>query len=481
MLDIIYIFIGLLIGSVAGWLIFRAKLSAVKIASDEKLLASETLSAERLSDKEKRITELQSEVNTVKADISALNDRLNHEIELRSSAERTAAHFTDLKKQYDQSQNELSQLKADMAELQARAQETAKNADEKIKLIQSARQEMTDSFKALSAEALKNNNQSFVEIAGDKMINPMRETLTKVDTQLRELEKNRTQAYAGLFEQVKNLSEGQKQLNNETSSLVQALRRPEGRGRWGEMQLQRVAELAGMMEYCDFVTQDSVRDSDGKLQRPDMIVNLPGDKTIVVDSKVSLSAYLEALETTDPEKKEQLMHNHARQVREHFKQLGQKSYWSNYNGSPEFVVLFIPGEAFFSAAIERDPQLIEYGIDRNVIIATPTTLIAMLKAVAYGWRQEKVADNARKISELGQELYERICVMSSHFENLRKGLEKAVSSYNSTIGTFEKRVLVSARRFNELGLPSKKSLPDATQLNVIPGQLTIEEGPTSQN
>ena len=467
-MEIVYLIVGLVMGIGGCGFYFRGKVKAVREISDEKMRGQEELFTEKLDSRQQRLDDVSSELEKLKEQFSELNSKLSKEIELRSGAEQVAAGFNELKGNYEQSQGEITRLKSELASLESKTKEVLKNADEKIELIKSARQEMTDSFKALSVEALKNNNQAFVEMAGDKMINPMKETLSKVDVQLKELEKSRTQAYAGLTEQVKFLSEGQKQLHSETSSLVQALRRPEGRGRWGEMQLQRVAELAGMVEYCDFVTQDSVRDGDGKLQRPDMIVNLPGEKTIVVDSKVSLSAYLEALEAKESQQKESLLAKHALQVREHFKQLGQKTYWSNYDGSPEFVVLFIPGESFFSAALERDPQLIEYGIERNIIIATPTTLIAMLKAAAYGWRQEKVAENARKISDLGKELYERICVMSGYFDEIRKGLEKSVGSYNKAVGALESRVLVTARRFNEMGVDSGKKLGENAQITTSP-------------
>ncbi|MBN2064914.1 MAG: DNA recombination protein RmuC [Sedimentisphaerales bacterium] len=464
MIELVYIVIGVLIGFACGFFLLRSKHNALSLIAAERFNSAQAAANQQISDRDARISELASDRDKSRQEIASLNDKLQREIELRSSAQKAAEQFAVLEKQYRDSQLEIIALKQELAQIQAKAQESVKNAQEKIELLQSARQELTETFKAISADALKNNTQSFVEIAGDKMINPMKETLSKVDLQLRELEKTRNLAYVGLAEQVKNLAEGQKLLNTETASLVQALRRPEGRGRWGEMQLQRVAELAGMLEYCDFVTQDSVRDGEGKLQRPDMIVKLPGDKTIVVDSKVSLDAYLSASQVADPQQKEKLMQDHARQVREHFKQLGQKSYWANYDGSPEFAVLFIPGEAFFSAALERDPQLIEYGIERNIIIATPTTLIAMLKAVAYGWRQEKVAENARRISDLGQELYERICLLASHFDKVRDGLEKAISGYNSSVGTLESRVLVSARRFNELGVNSKKELPELRQI-----------------
>ncbi len=477
MAELLYLFSGLCAGLLVSWFIFRTKINVLRQAETEKSRIADDFNLQRITDKENRISELMAELDTSKSQISELNQKLQKEIELRSSAENTGSQVETLQKQLSDAQVELSCLKEKIAEVSTRAQEEKKNAEEKIKLVQSAREEMVNTFKALSNEALKENNKSFVEMAGDKMITPVKETLSKVDVHLRELEKTRTQAYAGLSQQVKELADGQKKLNLETTNLVQALRRPEGRGRWGEMQLQRVAELAGMLEYCDFVNQYTTHDDEGNRLRPDMIVKLPGGKCLAVDSKVPLSAYLKSIETEDHSVRESLLKDHARQVREHFKLLGSKAYWNNLGSSPEFVVLFIPGESFFSAALERDPEIIEYGISQNVIIATPTTLIAMLKAVAYGWRQEQIAENARKICELGQQLYERISQMSGHLDEMRKGLDRAVSAYNKSVGSLESRILVSARRFNELGVSSSKKIIELQPVDTNPRQISslIEE------
>ena len=475
MTELLYIIFGIFVGTIISWLIFRIKITAIKEAELQKAKSADEFASQRLSDKETRISELSRELETAKSELTVLTEKIQKEIELRSSAEQAQTHAINVEKQLSETRLELLSLKERMAEISTRAEEEKKNAEEKIKLVQNARDEMINTFKALSNEALKENNKSFVEMAGDKMINPVKETLSKVDVHLREIEKTRTQAYAGLTQQVKELSEGQRKLNSETKNLVQALRRPEGRGRWGEMQLQRVAELAGMMEYCDFVNQHTTHDDEGNRLRPDMVVKLPGDKCLAVDSKVPLSAYLKSMEIEDPTAQESLLVDHARQVKEHFKLLGSKAYWNNLSNSPEFVVLFIPGESFFSAALERDPEIIEYGISRNVIIATPTTLIAMLKAVAYGWRQEQIADNARKISELGQQLYERISQMSGHLDEMRKGLDKAVISYNRSVGSLESRVLVSARRFNELGVSSSKKIIELKPVDSNPKQLSVFE------
>ncbi len=362
----------------------------------------------------------------------------------------------------------LTDFAVENAELKSALQHERQYAQEKIQTIETLQQNLTETFKNLSNQALLHNNQSFLGLAqtslekffeasktdleqkqkalGD-IIDPVHKALNQVDQKIGLLEKERVGAYSDLKRQLTDMMLTQKELRVETASLVKALRTPAARGQWGEMQLKRVVEMAGMVSHCDFFEQMTT--DDGRM-RPDMIVQLPGGKNIIVDAKTPLSSYLEALETNDEQQRAIWLDDHARQVRVHIRSLSQKAYWEQFQPTPEFVVMFLPGEAFFSAALEKDPSLIECGVKERVILATPTTLIALLRAVAFGWRQESMADNARAISELGREVHKRLGDMSQHLSKLGRHVHQVVDSYNHTIGTFERRVLVTARKFHEL-------------------------------
>jgi DNA recombination protein RmuC len=301
----------------------------------------------------------------------------------------------------------------------------------------------------------------------------VRDSLNKVDAQIQQLEVERGKAYSALHTQVQSLITTQKELQSETGNLVRALRTPNVRGRWGEIQLRRVVEIAGMLSYCDFTEQESVTTETGRL-RPDLVVKLPGGKNVVVDAKTPLQAFLDAFETNDEEARRACLANHARQVRDHMKTLAGKNYWEQFDPTPEFVVMFLPGETFFSAALEQDSSLIEQGVLSRVIPASPTTLIALLKAVNYGWNQEKLARNAKQISELGKELHDRLRLLAGHITQVGTGLDRAVESYNKAVGSLESRVLVSARKFAELGASVADDIPELAPIETTARALSFE-------
>jgi len=382
-----------------------------------------------------------------------------------------------------------AKTKEALARLEAQREAELKSAAEKLALLEDAQTKLQDSFKALSSEALSKNNESFLNLAkttlekyqegakGDlekrqeainKTVEPVGLALKAFNDRVEKIEERRTQTDASLKQQLQQLAESQVQLSKTTGSLVQALRAPQVRGQWGEMQLRRTVEMAGMINRVDFLEQASVETEDGQRQRPDMLINLPNGRQVVVDSKVPLAAYLDALEADNPDVQTARMKAHARHIREHIKGLSAKSYWTQFENTPEFVVLFIPNETIFSAALEQDPSLIELGVDNKVILATPTTLIALLKAIAFGWQQEAIAREAKEISALGKELYERIGVVTGHFAKLGKSLDQSVGHYNKAISSVESRLLVTAKKFEALDSAAPDPLPEPVAIEKIP-------------
>jgi DNA recombination protein RmuC len=396
------------------------------------------------------------------------------------------------KAEAERKQTEISSLLTAKASLEATLASEREATKEKLQLLTEARAELENSFKALANSALESNNANFLDLAKatlgqfqtqakselearekavETLVKPIAESLKQVDEQVRELEKTRAQAYGTLTSQVASLLDTQKALQAETGNLVKALREPQARGRWGELQLRRVLELAGMLEHCDFLEQETIT-GDERRSRPDVVVQLPGEKQIIVDAKAPLTAYLAALEAPDEATRAARLAAHAQQIRHHIDNLGARSYWAQLPCTPEFVVLFLPGEVFFRAAMDCDAELIDYGVSRKVIVASPTTLIALLKAVAYGWNQKNLADSARQISQAGRDLYKRLGSMAGHVHEMGKKLGGAVTAYNEMLGSMERRVFPAARKFPELDRSlAAAPLPELEQLDKTPFEL----------
>lgn len=428
--------------------------------------------------------------------LSQLRRRSNEQavLKLQAQAQTSENLLAELRQQLGQKEKTEEALRDSLASTQqaktvaeTKLQEALKNVAEQKELLDRAQEKLTTTFQALSGESLKSNNRAFIELAKETLetvlskargefgereesikniVGSLGEALKRYESQVNELETKRASDYGSLEAQIKSLLTTNQQLQRETGNLVSALRRPEIRGRWGEVTLKRVVELAGMSEHCDFSEQVSVSIEDGRV-RPDMIVHLPASREIVVDSKVSLDAYMDAI-TAEGEEGKGFITKHAQQLRRHMLTLSGKSYWEQFSRAPEFVVMFIPGESFLSAALAVDRTLIEDGMESRVIIATPTTLIALLRAVAFGWRQERLARHTQEIASLGKEIYDRFQPFLQHINKTGDYLSQATTSFNKMVTSLERRVMVSVRRFRELGAAGDKELPEVQPIEQIP-------------
>ncbi|MBI3753279.1 MAG: DNA recombination protein RmuC [Deltaproteobacteria bacterium] len=457
MMEIIFLVAGVLIGGIAAWFIAGSRAQSRSLAHIAELQSAKG-SAEAI------VAELRRQICQKESELTGLRDGLNAE---RSGKVETATR---------------------LAESYKRLEGADKNIEEQKRLIEAMKAEMVDTFKAHASAALKSSNEDFLKLASEHLgkiladtkgklgehrasldgtIKPLQEMLARYEQQLKDIEEKRHKSFGSLSEQIKALSAMQENLQKETGNLVTALRTPRGSGSWGQMSLRRAAELAGMTAYCDFTEQVSVATDTGRLQ-PDMLIHLPNGRQIVVDAKAPVDAYLHAVSESSEGARRQAMENYVKNVKGHIDKLGSKAYWDNFPKSPEMVVMYLPGESFFSAAIEQNNELIEYSSSKKVILATPTTFIALLKAVAYGWQQEQVTRNAQEIIGLGKELYDRFSIVMEHFSDIGDKLGKASEAYNKGVASIETRLLPSVRKFKEMGISSPKELISAKEIDVTP-------------
>ncbi|WP_238381028.1 DNA recombination protein RmuC [Alkalilacustris brevis] len=399
-------------------------------------------------------------------------------------------------------QQSLSQAQSEKASLERELDVLRQSHEARLEELRGVKKDLEDRFHALASGVLNSNSERFLELVSERfkthkasaeedlakrqaaihdLVKPLDEKLGKFDARINEIEKARNEAYGAIRTQVEQLAQGQQSLGQETRRLVQALRAPKTRGRWGEMQLRQVFEMAGMTEHVDYVTESTL-DTDAGRRRPDAIVSIPGGKSIVVDAKTPLEAYLDALEADTPELQQQHILRHASHVREHVKSLSGKAYFDSIATTPDFVVMFIPGETFVSAAVEAAPDLIEFAFERKVLIATPTTLMALIKAIAYGWQQEKMAENAAEVQSLAKELYDRLGTFAEHLDKMGRSLGSSVEHYNRAVGSLEGRVLPSARRFEAMGVVgSHAQIKPAETVEAEPRKLTASEFTDGKN
>jgi DNA recombination protein RmuC len=366
--------------------------------------------------------------------------------------------------------------RTDLAGATARLEAERVASHEKVALLEDTRHAMRDTFGALSASALKANNESFLQLARteleikrgaiEQIVQPLQESLTRVDSKIEQVEKDRLRTHAQLDEQLRTLAQTHQSLQLETGKLVRALRSPNQRGRWGEVQLRNVIERAGMVAYCDYVEKESAQTDEGCRVTPDMLIRLPNGASIVIDSKVPIDGYLNAADATDDAARETYLRDHTRQVREHVRALANKTYWARFSPTPELVIMFLPGEPLFSVALQRDPTLFDYAVEQRVIPASPLTLVALLRTVAASWQQQRLAENAEQIQAMGRELYERLATMADHVVSMGEHLRRAGDAYDQFVGSLDGRVLVSARRFKELGVSAAKEIADIAPLHL---------------